>query len=183
MTDDHSLIEKILDGDRQAFRWLVMRYERLVGHIVGRVIREDDEREEVCQDVFMKVYDKLDTFRMESKLSTWIATIAYRMSLNHIEKSNHQTVSLSQVRDLPGEEKSLTPMEHADLKKTLEEMIMRLPLQYRMVITLFHLKEHSHDEVCQITGMTLGTVKSNLYRGRKMLKEMLEKNKALSSYE
>ncbi len=183
MTDDDSLIDKILAGDRQAFRWLIKRYETLIGHVVGRIIKEEEEREEVCQDVFLKIHDKLSTFRRESKLSTWMVTIAYRMSLNFLEKTKKETISLSAIGDLPMENDVLGHLEHEDLKKTLDRAILKLPLPYRVVITLFHLEEHSYEEVCTITGMALGTVKSNLFRGRKMLKELLEKHTELSSYE
>ena len=183
MTDDHSLVDKILAGDQQAFRWLIKRYETLIGHVVGRIIKGDEEREEVCQDVFLKIHDKLSTFRKEAKLSTWMVTIAYRMSLNYLEKNKMETVSLSAIGDLPMEQAQLSPLEQEDLKNTLEVAILKLPLSYRVVITLFHLEENTYEEVCAITGMALGTVKSNLFRGRKLLKEIVEKNKEISSYE
>ena len=177
MNDDQALIEKVLSGDRQALRWLIKRYERLVGHVVGRIVKNENEREEVCQDVFLKVHDKLGSFRGDAKLSTWIVTIAYRTSLNFVQKKKTETVSLSEVKDLQVPATGVSQLEEDDLKRTLEAGIMQLPLQYRTVITLFHLEEYSYDEVCEVTGMALGTVKSNLFRGRKMLKELLEKNK------
>ncbi len=183
MTDDHSLIEKILAGDRQAFRWLIKRYERLIGHVVGRIVTTEEDREEVCQDVFLKIHDKLDTFRGDSKLSTWMVTIAYRTSLNFIERRKNETVSLSDARDIAVAPSGLADLEQRELRKSLEEAISRLPLPYRVAITLFHLEEHSYEEMCEITGLSPGTVKSNLFRGRKLLKELLEKKNFISRHE
>src|SRR6188474_2697767 len=84
MVDDRNLVRRIQDGDMHAFRYLIRQHERLVLHMVGRVVSNEAEREELCQDVFMKVYNSLGTFSFQSKLSTWIATIAYRHGLNHL---------------------------------------------------------------------------------------------------
>ena len=70
----------------QAFRLLIKQHERLVAHMIGRVVKNREESEELCQDVFLKVYEKLSEFSFKSKLSTWIATIAYRHAINQIRK-------------------------------------------------------------------------------------------------
>ena len=84
MTDDQALVSRIIDGDKQAFRLLIKQNERLVAHMVGRLIDRNEDREELCQDVFLRVYEKISEFNFQSKLSTWIATIAYRMGVNHL---------------------------------------------------------------------------------------------------
>jgi RNA polymerase sigma factor (sigma-70 family) len=183
MTDDLILIEKTLKGDMQAFRWLIKRYERLVGHVVGRVVKNELDREEICQDIFMKVYDKLYTFRQEAKFSTWLVTIAYRTSLNHVAKKKMENVSLTDIQEPAMLDSPSSAMEGEDIKQMLENAVMQLPLAYRMVITLFHIEDHSYEEVTEMTGLPLGTVKSHLFRGRKMLKDYLEKHQKLNLYE
>ena len=86
MTDTKLQIERILSGDQTAFRTLVEEYQRLVSHIVFRMVATKEDREDICQDVFMRIYQNLSDFRSESKLSTWIASIAYNACLNHLEK-------------------------------------------------------------------------------------------------
>ena len=86
MVEDEALISKVLEGDTESFRQLIKQHERLVAHMVSRIVRNSEDREELCQDVFLKVYDKLKEFNFKSKLSTWIATIAYRHAINHIRK-------------------------------------------------------------------------------------------------
>ena len=78
MIEDRALVSKVLNGDMNAFRLLIRQHERLVAHMVSKVVKSAEEREEVCQDVFLRVYEKLNEFNFQSRLSTWIATIAYR---------------------------------------------------------------------------------------------------------
>src|SRR3954468_14127914 len=87
MTEDRTLVLRIARGDMQAFRALIRQHQRLVGHMVGRLIDNAEDREELCQDVFVKVYEKIGEFNFQSKLSTWIATIAYRHAINHLRKN------------------------------------------------------------------------------------------------
>src|SRR5258706_10726500 len=98
MTEDRALVSRIMEGDQQAFRLLIKQHERLVAHMVGRLIDGEEDREELCQDVFLKVFEKIGEFKFQSKLSTWIATIAYRHGINSLRKRKIE------VRDLPEEE-------------------------------------------------------------------------------
>ena len=84
MIDDRTLVSRVLSGDMQAFMLLIRQHERLVLHMVGRVVKRQEDREELTQDVFMKVHEKLGEFTFQSRLSTWIATIAYRHAINDL---------------------------------------------------------------------------------------------------
>jgi len=94
MMDEQALVSRVISGDKQAFRLLIKQHERLVAHMVGRLVDRDEDREELCQDVFLKVYEKISEFNFQSKLSTWIATIAYRMGINHLRKKK---IALSDI--------------------------------------------------------------------------------------
>src|SRR5579862_1988148 len=98
MIDDRALVSRIVNGDKQAFRLLIKQHERLVAHMVGKLIDRNEDREELCQDVFLRVYEKIGEFNFQSKLSTWIATIAYRTGINHLRKKKIQ------LSDIPEEE-------------------------------------------------------------------------------
>jgi len=179
MADDRSLISRIQSGDRQAFRLLIKQNERLVAHMVGRLVDRSEDREEICQDVFMKVYEKLGEFNFQSQLSTWIGTIAYRHAVNHLRKKKIL------VSDIPDEE-SFTkhfiateddPQEALSERETedyLLKLIEQLPVQYKSVLTLYHLDGKNYTEIGEITGMPEGTVKNYLFRGRTMLKEKIK---------
>ena len=178
--NDAELVEQILNGNNNAFRYLVANYQRLVLHVVGRIVRRQDEVEDICQEVFIKVFRKLKRFRGESRLSTWIATIAYNTSISHVRKLARRGEQL--YEDNPAvialeRDESLNQkvVEKDEARKILMEMIERLPVNYRTVLTLFHLEEFSYKEIEEITGMPEGTIKSYLSRARKLLKEKLEK--------
>lgn len=127
----------------------------------------------------MKIYQNLSSFRSESKLSTWIAKIAYNTCINYSEKrklplwddlpSQAQTPGSLQDRggqpDCFTEEKEITIHLHSEIEK--------LPVHFRTILTLYHLDGMSYDEIGKITGMPEGTVKSYLFRARRLLKERL----------
>ncbi|OFX61417.1 MAG: hypothetical protein A2066_00475 [Bacteroidetes bacterium GWB2_41_8] len=174
--NDAELINQILNGNTNAFAFLVTRYQKLVVHITGRLIQRHDELEDVCQDVFLKVYQNLGKYRYECKLSTWIATIAYNTSINYLRKFKKgdevAPEDSATLRNLS--EFNTVDFEKADLHRYIREQIDLLPVQYRTVLTLFHLEEFSYQEIEQITGMPEGTIKSYLFRAKALLKEKLK---------
>lgn len=174
--DDSELISQILNGNTNAFTFLVTRYQKLVVHIAGRLIQRQDEMEDVCQDVFLKVFQNLGKYRNECKLSTWIATIAYNTSINYLRKfkkgdevNPDDSVALRNLTDFKSAD-----YEKADLHRYIHEQIELLPVHYRTVLTLYYLDEFSYQEIEQITGMPEGTVKSYLFRAKALLKEKLK---------
>lgn len=179
MIEDRTLVMNVLAGDMQAFRLLIKQNERLVSHMIGRLVKREEEREELCQDVFLKVHQKLGEFSFQSKLSTWIATIAYRHAVNHLRK---QKILFS---DIPDEERFTTRFIEEDNPETLTEeqdldafvlkLIEELPPQYKTVLTLFHVEGMTYPEICQVTNMPEGTVKNYLFRARNLLKEKVKK--------
>jgi RNA polymerase sigma factor (sigma-70 family) len=180
MIDDQALVAKILAGDVQAFRLLIKQHERLVAHMVGRLVKKEEEREELCQDVFLKVHDKLSEFSFQSKLSTWIATIAYRHAINHLRKEKMQFSDIPEeesfTRRFIEQENPETVMEEQDMDSFVLKLMDELPPQYKIVLNLYHVEGMSYPEICQITNMPEGTVKNYLFRARNLLKEKVKKH-------
>ncbi len=176
--NDAELVQQIVNGNSNAFRFLVSKHQGLVVHVVGRIIQQQEDVEDICQEVFIRVFDKLKKFRGESKLSTWIARIAYNTSISHLRKRKYREQSYDEQPGLIVGEKddSLNQkrMEKEQIKEYLLKLIDDLPVHYRTVLTLFHLEEFSYREIEEITGMPEGTIKSYLSRARNLLKEKLE---------
>ena len=177
---DGELVQQVLGGNANAFRYLVSSYQRLVLHVVARIIQREDEVEDICQEVFIKVYKTLKHFRGDSRLSTWIATIAYNTSISHLHKIQRRgEVSYSTNPRLVSNSADPTiasqHMEKEEVKKYLLLLIETLPVHYRTVLTLYHLEEFSYREIVEITGMPEGTIKSYLNRARLLLKGKIEK--------
>jgi RNA polymerase sigma factor (sigma-70 family) len=179
MSDVKLQIEKILAGDKEACQALVEEYQRLVSHIVFRMVSNQADREDICQDVFLKVYQNLNEFRSESKISTWVAKIAYNTCINYLEKKRlplwddlpSQAQKPGSLRDRDVQPDCLT--EEQEVTIHLHREIEKLPVHFRTILALYHLDGMSYNEIGKITGMPEGTVKSYLFRARRLLKERL----------
>ncbi|MFT5641818.1 MAG: RNA polymerase sigma factor (sigma-70 family) [Cyclobacteriaceae bacterium] len=171
---DRELVKKVIAGEKLASVALIQKHQRLVVHIVGRLIDRKEELEEVCQDIFIKVLDKLSTFNFDSKLSTWIATIAFRHSANHLKKLNRAV----KVEDLENVNYQIgvddKGYEKEDFASFIHSLIAQMPEHYRVILTLYHLDGFSYPEIVEVTGLPEGTVKNYLFRARKKLKEICE---------
>lgn len=170
--DEKQLVHQVLSGSDSALRLLISKYERLVMHMVARVVNDDMDREELCQDVFVKVYEKLGTFHFDSKLSTWVATIAFRMAVNFAKKKKLDQVDIDEVSFKVGEE--INTVEDDDMKSFILQMVDQLPLNYKTVLTLFYLDGFSYPEIVEVTGMPEGTVKNYIHRARLKLRKIVE---------
>ena len=170
--DEKQLVRQVLSGSDSAIRLLISKYERLVIHMVARVVNDDMDREELCQDVFVKVISKLSGFKFDSKLSTWIATIAYRMAVNFAKKRKLNQVDLDEVAFKVGEEVEVTEKE--DMKQFILKLVNQLPINYKTVLTLFYLDGFSYPEIVEVTGMPEGTVKNYIHRARIKLRKIIE---------
>jgi len=170
--NEKQLVLQVLSGSDSALRLLISKHERLVMHMVSRVIQDDMDREELCQDVFIKVYEKLGSFKFDAKLSTWVATIAYRTAVNFAKKKKLDQVDIDQVSFKVGEE--LSTVEQDDMKSFIHRLVDQLPLNYKTVLTLFYLDGFSYPEIVEVTGMPEGTVKNYIHRARLKLKKIVE---------
>ncbi len=175
MTDDRAFVSRVKNGDKRAFRLLIQQNEKLVAHMVGRLIKSAEDREELCQDVFLKVFDKISEFNFQSRLSTWIATIAYRHAINHMRKQKMEFAEWPE--DETWAEKFVEAedpeeiLSEKDLEEWVIKLIEQLPVQYKSVLTLYHLEGMNYAEIGLVTEMPEGTVKNYLFRARNLLKE------------
>ena len=179
--EERWLVEQVLSGNSKAIGQLVTQYERLVLHIVTPIIGVNEDREDLCQDIFLKIFEKLHTFEFRSKLSTWIGNIAYNSSINFIKKKRNilfsglamdhddETIVAGAMTDEdPGQ-----LMVAKEQLSFLQQAIDELPTVQKTIILLFHYHDLSLDEISMITGDPINTVKSHLFRARRKLKEKL----------
>ena len=177
--DERELISGILAGDNGAFRLFIEQYQGLVSHIVFKALGNGSDREDVCQEVFIKVYRNLENFQFKSKLSTWLARIAYNTALNYLNKKRPELYDDIAPEDVTIDDyrgEGFTPEEisgNGDSHRKLRAEIERLPVQYRTALTLYHLEGMSYNEIGEIMELPEGTVKSHLFRARKILKQRI----------
>lgn len=174
--DDATLIAQIQAGNEHANRFLIEKYKNLVWHLVLRMVDQAEDAEDLCQEVFLRVFRDIGKFRGESKLSTWIGSIAYNMSITYLRKKGKNImVSVDDYLPVTSGRRSVETADEALDKSSMKQIVHRviesLPVQYRTVITLFYLEEMSYKEIEEITGMPDGTIKSYLNRGRQAIRE------------
>jgi len=168
----------------QAFSQLIGMTQALVARIVHQLIRNEEDRKDVAQDIYLKVYQHLKGFKFQSKLSTWVGQIAYNTCLNRLQKRQLA------LYDPPGHEADETEgsgraeifraadetdrmLLQKELKGLLAAGIGRLPPLYQTLISLYHQEDLSYQEIARITDLPEGTVKSYLFRARRQLKETM----------
>lgn len=174
--EEKQLVQRILDGEAKAFKEFIEQYKRLVAHIVFRMVTNLTDREDVCQDVFVKAYENMRGFQFQSKLSTWLARIAYNTCVNYMEKKRVPLYDDKIAGDGMFDNPASNPYDEAevsDMSRLLYEQVYALPILYRTIVTLFHLEGMKYAEIGQILQLPDGTVKSYLFRARKMLREKL----------
>lgn len=176
MFNEREIVARILNKDLRAFELLVKQYEKLVFFVISRLVSDQQNKEDICQEVFLKIHHSLHRFEFGSKLSTWIARIAYLTAVNHL-KSNKSRKLDEYPENADDYYFTDDNPEKELIKKNMAAyvngLISQLSDQYRTVLTLYHLNEFSYLEIQEITGIPEGTVKSYLFRARKLLKEKI----------
>jgi RNA polymerase sigma factor (sigma-70 family) len=179
MFDEDEIVNRILKNDLRAFELLVNQYEKLVFFVIHRLVQDKQNKEDICQEVFLKIHHSLPSFRFQSKLSTWIARIAYLTAVNYI-KSSKRRAAFEYPENIDSYYFTDDNPERELIKKNtavyVNYLVEQMPHQYKTVLTLYHLNEFSLTEIKEITGIPEGTVKSYLFRARKLLKKKLEKD-------
>ena len=170
---DQLYIDKVLQGDTNAFAYLINKYKDMAYTVAIKVVKSHEDAEEVAQDSFLKAYEKLDSFKGNSKFSTWLYTIVYRNSITKIRKKKVETSDIDEyVMDNYSEGSEFPQIEaikNGEQQKYVREAIDRLPEKDALLITLFYMNESSVEEIEQITNLTQSNIKVKLFRARKKL--------------
>lgn len=179
---DEILVERCRRNDHAAFTLLVDRYKSRVYWLVKRMVGPG-EAEDLTQEVFIRVYKALPRFRAESSFSTWIYKIARNLSLSELRKRGNRGEHLSWEEE--GEEKvhHLLPenpdgglerrIERLHISRAVRSLIEKLPERQKTALTLHYLHQVRYEEIAEIMGVPMGTVKTWLHRGRLRLREQI----------
>jgi len=185
---DTNLVKRVKKGDKAAFDALVVRYQGKIYNLALRMVGAPHLAEELSQEIFLKVYRKIDSFRGEALFSTWLYQVAANHSRNKIKylkrREYYRSESLDQPKETQNgstlqrqvEDNTFNPEDMAssqEVRKLVQEKIATLPEDYRLVIVLRDIQGLSYEEIAKITGAVEGTVKSRLHRARNALKEEL----------
>lgn len=170
---DTYYIERIQSGDVTCFACLLDKYSRPIHSLILKVVRNKEDAEELAQDVFVKVYRKLSSFKGECSFSTWIYRIAYNTAISATRRKKHEFLAIEEAAmDNVSEEEvaeTLGRTGNAERMERLDDALAQLTPEERAVILLFYMKAKTVDEVAEITGLTPSNVKVKLHRIRKKL--------------
>ncbi len=171
---DFELVKRISKGDSQAFTILVEKYEKKVRALGYSFFKNDTDSADFVQDVFLKVYTNISTFRKESQFSTWLMRIAYNTAVN-AKNRRKEYVTLSEHAEILDNDYSVEEKQLRELTaEAIREALKELPKQFALCLDLYFFYDFSHSEISVITGLPVNTIKSNIFRAKKQLKQKLE---------
>jgi len=181
---DQQLVERVQRGDKRAFDLLVSKYQRKLGRLLSRFIRDPSEVEDVTQEAFIKAYRALPGFRGESAFYTWLYRIGINTAKNHLvamgrraptgteldAEEAESTEAGEQLRDLNTPENQLMSKQ---VGETVNQTLQELPEELRTAITLREVEGLSYEEIAEVMQCPVGTVRSRIFRAREAVAEKL----------
>lgn len=181
---DQYLVERVQDGDKQAFDILVKKYQHRIVVLVSRFLKDSADVQDVTQEAFIKAYRALPNFRGESAFYTWLYRIAVNTAKNHLVSLGRRPPSVDlDVNDAEQFEGSLALKEQAtperlllkdEIQRVVSETIEGLSEDLRTAITLRELEGMSYEEIAEVMGCPVGTVRSRIFRAREAIQVKLK---------
>jgi RNA polymerase sigma-70 factor (ECF subfamily) len=178
-TSDDLLLRRSREGDQEAFRQLVEAYTPRVFGLVRQLVHQSAEAEDVTQEVFFKVFRKLDTFREDSTFYTWLYRVAVNTATDWLKRRRHDRAvgldDLGATAFADGTDGPSETLSRRDLQAEVRRAMTRLPEKFRTILVLRELEGLPYEEIATVLAISKGTVESRLFRARARLKAELER--------
>lgn len=181
---DQDLVKRTLRGDKKAFEMIVRKYQQPLLSYVSRMVGQREKALDFTQDVFVKAYASLRSYKPRYKFSTWLFKIASNLVIDHWRKKKIPAFSLSEplgpeddglTLEVPDDEPSVSRMfELAELRGKVETAMEKLPGPLRELFVWRHVNELSYEEIAEIKNLPLGTVKNRVFQAKEMIRRLLE---------
>jgi RNA polymerase sigma-70 factor (ECF subfamily) len=172
-SEDQWIISQIIAGKTELFRYLVNRYEKAVYAMGISFFRNASDAADFTQDVFLKVFKSLASFEKRSRFSTWLYKVAYTTAVNKVQRTKEYQSLADEDSAIDAGTPEREIMRNA-LRAAVREAVAGLPERYRLCIDLFFFYDRSYQEIEEITGYPVNTVKSHVLRAKKLLRTKLE---------
>jgi RNA polymerase sigma-70 factor (ECF subfamily) len=182
---DYEIVQRILSGEKDSFRVLQDKYYSIIHTLIKRMIKNEDDVNDLTQESFIKAYKALDKFQYGYSFSAWLYRIASNTCIDFLRKKRFNEISLNQPLAntddyyLEIEDQSYIPdieIQNKEKSIVLQQAIEKLPDNYRTIIKLRHEEELDYKEIAERLNIPLGTVKAHLFRARKLLFQALKKH-------
>lgn len=175
---DYELVQSALSGDNTSFETIVTRYKNLVYSVVLRMVADAEDANDIAQEVFIKIYRNLDKYSPEFKFSTWVIRIATNAVIDFRRKKKQEFVSIDEMEtELPDVSTPENTYLKTEGKQELMDAISSLDDMYKMPIILYHIEGMSYQEISSVLGVSMSKIKNRIFRGRRLLKDILLKQK------
>lgn len=175
---DEYYIKQTLNGDVNAYAFLVEKYKHMVYTLTIRIVKNKEEAEEVSQDVFVKAYKNLKNFKGEAKFSTWIYKIGYYASLDVVKRNkryiNSENIDEINEGDIGNMHDAIVYLEDEERKKVINDALLKLNEDERTILTLYYFEELPIKEITKIINLSEDNIKVKLFRSRKKLASILK---------
>jgi len=187
MDEDRELVRRTLQGDKQAFEMILNKHQQPLLNYIGRMVGNYELALDFTQEVFIKTYSSLSTYRPQFKFRTWLFKIASNYIVDFWRKKKISAFSIDQtgkqeddrpVFEIPSDEPSIcAQFELAELKEKIEKALDKLPPHLRELFVWRHINEFSYDEIAEIKGLPVGTVKNRVFHSKELIRQLLEEQK------
>jgi len=178
LKDDRFYIERVLNGDINAFSLLVDKHKGFVYTIALRMLKNVEDAEELAQDTFVKAYSSLKDFKFESKFSTWLYRITFNGAISKLRKKRIELTEMDQENlpetDVISTYSAINELKQNEQKKYINQAIEQLKEDDALLITLYYLNERTIEEICDITQLSVTNAKVKLHRARKKFYDELK---------
>lgn len=175
---DRALVKRTLDGDKKAFDLLVIKYQSNIANVISRYIQDFDTVKDVTQETFIRAYKALKSYRFESQFYTWLYRIAVNTSYNYLKSNKGWLTKVKMFEETTVFEQKASKVaepersnSNEDLKSSIYLAVNELPMELRTVLLLRERDGLTYEQIAEIVGCELGTVKSRIFRAREKVIE------------
>ncbi|MBI3578405.1 MAG: sigma-70 family RNA polymerase sigma factor [Ignavibacteriales bacterium] len=179
-SSDQEIIQQVLAGEKRAYAELVNRHKDKAMTLAMRMLKNRQDAEEALQDAFVRAFNALPRFEWKSSFATWFYRIVYNVCATSLSRRDEEIryslddeESFVQVELTSDDYIPDLQLETSEVQRTILEIMQTLPPKYTIILTMFFIQEMGYDEIVEVTGLPLGTVKVRLFRGRTLLRNAI----------
>lgn len=172
--DDNVLVEKVLGGNTESYRTLVERHQARIFYLGLKFFHNPEEAEDFSQDLFIRAFEKLSSFKGRVPFSAWLYRIAFNMAVNHYHLNRRRLAEINLDIQVPDQRSSLEgSFEQEELRRDVREALKGLPDIYNLAIRMHYFDGLSYPQISRATGIPVGTLKSHIYRAKQLIRRAL----------
>lgn len=183
MHEDKIIVENVLKGSKEAFKMIIMKYQTPLINYIGRMVSDRQQAMDFTQEIFIKSYAALHTYQPKYKFSTWLFKIASNTMIDYWRKKKLDTFSVDRYEDeyrrpryqISDNEKPVAQQyELSQLRARIEEILKRIPPTLRELFVWRHINELSYEEIAEIKGLPIGTIKNRVFQAKELIRKQLK---------